>query len=75
MIIITQVLRPGQFKLHREAARRLWKLCSKHCSIASILHFAGKLLHISQRADLAARHRIALIAMSLAAQELAFWAM
>ena len=53
MILITQV-RPGQFKLHREAARRLWKLCSKHCSIASILHFAGQLLHISWRVDLRA---------------------
>ena len=27
MIPITQILRPGQFELHREAARRLWKLC------------------------------------------------
>ena len=53
MILITQV-RPGQFKLHREAARRLWKLCSKHCSITSILHFAGQLLHISWRVDLRA---------------------
>ena len=61
MILITQVLRPGQFKLHREAARRLWKLllcslllCSQHCSITSILHFAGQLLHISWRVDLRA---------------------
>ena len=54
MIPITQILRPGQFELHREAARRLWKLCSKHCSITSILHFAGQLLHISWRVDLRA---------------------
>ena len=54
MILITQILRPGQNKLHKEAARRLWKVCSNHCSIASILHFSGHLLHISWRGDLRA---------------------
>ena len=54
MILITQILRPGQNKLHKEAARRLWKVCSNHCSIASILHFSGHLLHIPWRGDLRA---------------------
>ena len=43
MIPVTQILRPGQNNLHREAARRLWKLCQTTVPSPTTSRFAGHL--------------------------------